>query len=273
MAAREVEPPEFEQLESSPCEVYVPDLGRESLVLQEDHHTEAHVLETIDAFLNHYPEVARLREDEQMWDDTGFWSARREDDNYIGLARATAESFLQENPDCEFALVLANQMNLFAFSTQSVPAGTFVDVYLNNTYLPFGELRRAVQLTLDALGDWRSFGYRIDDQWGILRAPATRKVSGHASRSTEIRPVAVVGAPLGTFHSAIVEWKFGNTPWTEFDSLRYLLASNRGPYWLDTDLISEKQFELSIFDPYFLRHCVVLECALERALEWAERVT
>ena len=265
MLARHVEPPEFVRGDVDPYDVYIPYLGRKALVLQEAHHTEAHVLDTVDAFLEEYPEFVRLREDEQMWDDTGFWSARLDKDNYFGLARKTAELLLHDVPDCELALILANQMNMFAFTTQSGQKGTWVDVYLNDSYLPFAELRRAVHLTIDTLGDWKRGEYRIEDSGDILTARATRNVVGRGPPPSETHPVAVVGAPIGTFHSAVFEWKFGKTPWTVFDSLSYVLAAHDGPYWLDTDFTSDRKFELGTFHPYSLRDCIVLECALTRA--------
>jgi len=247
-------------------EPFVPPGGYRVLILHESYRVDADVLQTIRNFIELYPDLLQLSNDEDFWWDTGFWSSRSGEDNYIGISESSARQYFGSGRDGEFAYILCNTSTIIALTTKTGHDGTWVDVYLNNRFLPFAEARRAIQRTLDGTGPWARLEMDVDDEEKVLGGIKKKKWQDRRhepSRFLDHKPLAVVKGALNTYPSIVMEWKFGSTPWEAFDSLRYVLASHGGTSWDESDFTPQTQLEMRWFHPRFLKNCVVLDCSLE----------
>ena len=246
---------------------YVPPEGDEILILHESFRVKTNVFNAIRGFIEVYPDSLRLVDDESPWYNTGFWSARCGEENCIGMSESAAERYTKSKRHGDFAYVLCNSSTIIELASKVGSGLTWVDVYLNNRSLPWAEMRRAVQSTLDGIGRWISTEKEIGGQAGIMEGIARRNWIRDGMRGTvssELKTVAVTKIMAGVYHSAIAEWNFGTTRWAEFDSMRYVLSSIG--YYLDYgDFATKSRFTVKRFVPFFLRNCVVLDCSIEKS--------
>ena len=246
---------------------FVPPEGDEILILHESFRIKKSVFSAIRGFIEDYPDFLRLADDDSPWYNTGFWSARCGEENCTGMSESGAEQYMTSMRHGDFAYVLCNSSTIIELATKMGSGLTWVDVYLNNRSLPWAEMRRAVQSTLDGIGRWASIGKEVGDQAGIMKGVVPRRWMHDGIRDTVssvLKLVAVAKIMADVYHSAIVEWKFGTTPWAELNSMRYVLTSI-GPYLDRRDFAANPRFAVRHFYPYFLRNCVVLDCGLERS--------
>ena len=247
-------------------EPLIPKEGGRVMIFHESYRLDADVLPTIHSFIRDYPDHLRIPSDGWLWWDTGFWSSRHDEDNWVGVSELSAGRHLDQSHDVEFAYVLCNLSTIIALTTNAEDSGTLVDVYFNNRFLPFAEMRRAVRHTLDGAGSWASLEMQVDDKdkfFEGIRKKGWREPARDLPRFSNCRPLAVVKGPPGTYYSIVTEWKFGSTPWAAFDSMGYILASHGGTYWDESDLSPQSRFTLRRFVPHFLKNCVVVDCWLQ----------
>jgi hypothetical protein len=246
---------------------FVPPEGNEIQILHESFRVTRKIHNAIQAFIELYPDFLRAEKDETLWWNTGFWSARCGEENWMGISEPTFNQYPFSSNRGEFAYVLCNYSTIIELSSRTSSEPATVDVYLNNRSLPWAEMRRAVLSTLDTIGPWDSTGKEFIDKEHITSGIMKRKwMMNHAQCNTTscLEPVAVAKMMSDVYHSAIIEWKFGNTPWTQFDSMRYALASI-GPYLELGDFTSKTNLAVRSFYPFFLSHCVVVDCTLRKS--------
>jgi hypothetical protein len=247
-------------------EPLVPSEGGRVIIFHESYKLEADVLQTIHSFIQDYPDHLRIPSDGWLWWDTGFWSSRHAEDNWIGVSELSARRHLDQSHDVEFAYVLCCSSTIIALTSKTEGSGTLVDVYFNNRFLPFAEMRRAVRRTLDEIGPWVSLGILMDDEEKVfvgIKKTGWREPERDTPRFSHCRPLAAIKGPPGTYYSVVTEWKFGSTPWDAFNSLSYVLASHGGTYWDESDLSPQSRFTLRRFVPHFLKNCIVVDCWLQ----------
>jgi hypothetical protein len=247
-------------------EPLIPQEGGRVMIFHESYKLDADILPTIHRFIQNYPDHLRIPSDGWLWWDTGFWSSRHDDDNWIGVSELSARRHIGQSRNVEFAYVLSCPSTIIALTTKTGVPGTWVDVYFNNRFLPFAEMRRAVRRTLDETGPWVSVEMLVDDEEKVfveIKKRNWREPEQDTSRFSDCSPLAVIKGPPGTYYSMVTEWKFGITPWGVFDSLGYVLASHRGSYWDESDLSPDSRLSISRFVPHFLKNCVVVDCSLQ----------
>jgi len=261
---REMEPPSIFNHEFNLYETFIPSEGRRVEILVESYNVDSNPIRAIEGFIQEMPNFLRCPVDFTIWDDTGFWSARKGEDNYIGVSESGAKSLINGGWDGEFAYVLCDADSIITFTARIGEKTTCIDIYLTNHFLPFAELRNAIQKTLNGIGTWKSLEMRFDDYEtiiGKLPRRIMRNFNEELSSFFNIEPIAVVKAPLETYQSIVIKRKFGRTPWEAFNSLNYILATHRGTYWQDSDFEPDGKFTISHFIPHFLKNCIVIDCS------------
>lgn len=264
--ARDLDRDLFADPEQRMTPPFVPSEGNEVQILHESFRTKSRVHDVIQAFIETYPYLSGLQDDETGWWNTGFWSARRGNENCIGISEPPEDLRLPGTGRGEFAYVLCNNSTILELTSGATGKTTAVDAYLNNRSIPWAEMRRAISSTLDTVGPWDSIKKEFTNKTRISEGMVRRNemMHHHHQRMTStLKPIAVARIMSTACHSAIVEWKFGMTPWTEFDSMRYALASI-GPHMELNDFADKMSLGIRYFYPFFLSHCVVVDCALSR---------
>jgi hypothetical protein len=192
--------------------------------------------------------------------------------NYIGITEETAGQLIGDKWNGKFAYILCNNQSIIEFAKSPGNSDTAIDVYLSYDYLPPAEIRRAILHTLDGIGKWKSAGVVVDDKRSIFeKTPDNPNLNRNRMNRDfiYIEPLAVVKVASDTYHSIVMKWNFGETPWKSLNSLQYVLASCRGSFWMDSDFDSGTRYGLSGCWPYFLRNCILLECSLSEPIpDW-----
>jgi hypothetical protein len=246
---------------------YIPPDADEIQILHESFQLKGRITDAIQAFIEIYPTFQRMNSDEIPWYNTGFWSARVGQENHIGVSESALSHSLFPPHHHDFVYVLSNYSTIVELGSKNDPKSTTVDVYLNNRSLPWAEMRRAVLSTLNGIGPWNPIGKEFINKGHLARdIPRRRRIIDRPQRTktSHLEPLAISKMMRNVYHSAIVEWRFGPVPWPQFNHMRYVLASI-GPYLELQDITPEANFQVQSFYPYFLSHCIVVDCTLRKS--------
>ncbi len=231
---------------------FIPPEGARITLLHEALRVPASVFSGLPSFLQDTTASARLREDEIGWSDTGFWAAKSMQQNSIGLDERSALGWLRGKKEGVLAYVLSDPSEVIVITADARHADELfeVDLYANNGFLPFGEIRRIIHRGLSRVGDAESIAESLVPIEAV-RIPATsprlQEPAFHLAplALARVKPSSV-SRPEVFYSCVALDHRFPQPPWDQFSRTTHYLATLDQGFWVQDDFDPVTRFVFSV---------------------------
>lgn len=186
----------------------------------------ANRLSLLRKFIQKATHHAKLRADEALWYDTGFWTIRKATKAFIGIGLNSLKNAIKELKNGDLYFCLANRDSIVGvsstFESGAVLQGTSIHTYVTNASLPFVTVVQPYRNAIDDIGK-----NTILEEGTMLEPAIHRRLRGKGK--LVLNPVATVETTSGTVF-VVVENPFDLKDKMEFCPLKHLMAYTSGGF-------------------------------------------
>jgi len=181
----------------------------------------------------------RLKPDECLWYETGFWTITIERESFMGIGLENLRKMLVEKPDSKFALCVSNTDSVIIMSSGGSGNETIlISIYASNELFPFAEVIEPIQKSIEVYDRFRLLKSEMGREENIRRF-------WFARRTISLDPVAFI---------MDIEWRdykrlpvlknqFKRTRDSVVGEIEYLMGTMRHGF-TDSDYNEKRDFDL-----------------------------
>ena len=251
--------------------IYDPGEDRVTPIVHEEIKADFNFFQGLDSFLGKIERNFKLKADQWLWNDTGYWTAMDSKYGYMGLSEESAIRIWNNNKDIRLCYIVSNPSTILEFYLDKREENIFsLNVYYTNTFVVFPDLIEAVHRALDEVGNWKTIKIENKDHDVILASDYKNKRSMKREDiiTFSISPKRVM--PIGNdpnpgtdfLYAVIVENTFFNIEERVKKPDGYAILI-RGGGWLREDFQEEKKYQISFSEVRKLENCYLVQLAVK----------
>lgn len=142
---------EYEQLERR----YIPIRRNHIPVVHEKIKANFNFFDNLELLLKVIEQNFKVPNEEWLWDDTGYWTAKDSKYSYMGLSEESAFDLWSNSSNLTLCYVASNPSMLLEFKLDKTEGDSFyLNIYYGNRFVVFPDLIDAVHKSLDGVGNW-----------------------------------------------------------------------------------------------------------------------
>ncbi|MEM0134047.1 MAG: hypothetical protein QXU18_02300 [Thermoplasmatales archaeon] len=217
----------------------------------------------------------KIPENNWLWDNTGYWSAKGSRFGYMGISEKSALDLWNQSDELTLCYIASNASSLLEFILDKREENSFfLNIYYSNEFSAFPDLIDAVHKALDEIGQWEALKIEKNDHEIIFnyKPNISELTNDEKFASFPIIPYRVMpfgeDPPVGTdfLYAVIVEntfFKIHN--WMKIPE-GYAIVTRSGG-WLKDDFQAKKRYQTFFRRVRKLENCFLVSISVREVKE------